>query len=214
MNKIILLSLISILVMCGCERCFNHAEMRRHINVNLDDMKAFDQSGEIKKEFIFDSKDFINAVTDNIDAKDATIENMQIETLQLSVSLAANNTATSLNNLHFKLGQGWGAEGASLLKHDLPFTFVNWATVKVANEFMIFRGVEQVKNGWAKAIASKGVQQFKLEMSAIVPAGTTFRGSIKLILVASMDAVTCELVPYGLGPSECMIIPIHLTLSY
>jgi len=207
MNKLYFLVGISHLILQGC----GFVEVHRHINTNLDNTQPFEVSGQWDKKFAFSTGKMINALEENVNAKsDAKIEKLEIETLQLSIALAPNNTATSLHNVHIKLGSGWSEPGETLAKFDTTRVPVNEGVIFAANSLMILKGVSAVKKSLNEVLITKRQSLFELNMSAFVPAGQTFRGSIKLILKASFDAVTCEAVPIGFGPSECMIVPITL----
>lgn len=188
----------------------NFVTLHRHINVDLDDNKNFEQTGTFSKTFDFYSHTLINAISENIDAKNARIENLQIESLQIAISLNSANTATSIHNVHIKLKSGWGDDGASLVNLDTARISTNKATVFIANTYLVFKGVEKVKEALLKNLVTNVDNHFTLEMSGFFPSGQVFSGNVKLILEATMDAVTCEKVPFGLGPSECMILPIYL----
>jgi hypothetical protein len=209
MKKLFFGVLTAVLVISGC----SYISVERHIMVNLDDVQPFEASNQFDKKFKISTGQIINAITDNIDTKNnPTIKNLQIEKLQLSISLLPNNSATSLHNIHIRLGKGWPTQGETLAKLDTSRVPVNQGLIYAANVFLVLKGVEQVKKGLNDFLVTKQGTEFELDMSGFIPAGQVFRGSIKLILRASFDAVTCEEVPIGFGPSECMILPfvVHL----
>lgn len=175
----------------------NYITIHRHINVDLDDNKTFEQSGSFAKAFDFYAHDLINAITENIDAKDARIGNLQIETLQLDIAVNSVNTATSIHNVHIKLAGGWGSDGSSLAKLDTSRIIVNRAAVIVANTYWVLAGVEKVKAALIKNLVSNQDQHFTMEMTGLIPTSQLFSGNVKLILKATLDAVTCERVPFG-----------------
>lgn len=210
MKKLIFLCLMSVFVLEGC----NYIRMKRHLTINIDDTKSFDQSGQIDKLYLLSTGNIINSLEKNINTKESvTIENLEIETLQLSIALLPNNTASSLHNIHIKLGKGWSGEGESLVKLDTSRIPVNQGLIYLANSYMIFKGVSAVKKSLTDFLVTKQGTLFELNMSGFVPAGQAFRGSIKLVLKTSFDAITCEKVPIGLGPSECMILPVSFKLA-
>lgn len=208
MNKIMILLVSLSLFSWSC----NYIVMKRHLNINIDDALAFDQGGTFTKEFKISTADIINAVSENVNTKTGKIEKLEIETIQLAISLAPNNTANSIHNIHVKLGKNWPEEGESLLKFDTTRVPVNRGIVYVANNLIIFKGISAIKKSLAQNLVTGKSTIFSLNMSGVIPAGEAFRGTIKLVLKASMDVETCEKVPLGIGPSECMVIPIALQL--
>lgn len=198
-------SFIYLILLSATLSSCNYITLRRHINVNVDDVKSFDQTGAFEKIYFINSGKIINAVTENVDTKSGSIEKLEIESIQITVGLLPNNTASSVHNVHVRLGKGFVEEGESLVKLDTSRLSINSATVFLVNNFMIFKGVSILKRELVKNLATGQSQAFELKLAGTIPAGQVFRGSMKLIIKASMDVVTCEKVPIGLGPSECMI---------
>ncbi len=191
----------------------NYVTFHRHINVNVDDVKTFDQAGAFEKTYNISSNKIINAVTEHIDSKKGRIEKLEIESIKVVVGLLPNNTASSVHNVHVRLGKGWLGEGESLVKLDTSRLSINSAEVFVVNTFMILKGVDILKNELVKNLATGIPQVFELKMTGTIPAGQMFRGSLKLVIKASMDVVTCEQVPFGVGPSDCMIKTLVLPFN-
>ncbi|HNR08924.1 MAG TPA: hypothetical protein PKM27_16515 [Saprospiraceae bacterium] len=183
----------------------NYITLRRHLNVNVDDVKTYDQSGAFEKSYFINTEKIINAVTENVNTEGGSIEKLEIESIQITVGLLPNNTASSVHNVHVRLGNGFVQAGESLVKLDTSRLPINSATVFLVNNFMIFKGVSILKTELVKKLATGQFEFFELKLAGTIPAGQVFRGSMKLIIKASMDVVTCERVPIGLGPSECMI---------
>lgn len=198
-------SFIYLILLSATLSSCNYITLRRHINVNVDDVKSFDQTGAFEKIYFINSGKIINAVTENVDTKSGSIEKLEIESIQITVGLLPNNTTSSVHNVHVRLGKGFVEEGESLVKLDTSRLSINSAAVFLVNNFMIFKGVSILKRELVKNLATGQSQVFELKLAGTIPAGQVFQGSMKLIIKASMDVVTCEKVPIGLGPSECMI---------
>lgn len=198
-------SFIYLMLLSATWTSCNYITLRRHINVNVDDVKSFDQAGAFEKSYIISSGKIINAVTENVDTKGGSIEKLEIESIQITVGLLPNNTASSVHNVHVRLGNGFVEVGESLVKLDTSRLPINSATTFLVNSYMIFKGVGILKRELVKNLATRQPEIFELKLAGTIPAGQVFRGSMKLIIKASMDVVTCEKVPIGLGPSECMI---------
>ncbi len=208
MKYLILVILSSMFLLQNC----NYVTFTRHLNVNLDDSKSFSQSGTFKKTYLISTTKIINAITENIDSKSARIEKLEIESMKLKVSLLPNNTASSIHNIHIRLAKGWSENSQTLVKLDTSRIIVNKAIIYVVNAYLDLKGVGVLKKDLVKNLATGNPQVFELEMQGLIPTGQTFLGNIALELKATMDAVTCEKVPLGLGPSECMVIPFTIKL--
>lgn len=179
----------------------NHVTFRRNINVNLNDKGDFNQSTSFTKEYSISTTQIVNAVSKNIDAKNARIEKLEIKSMKILVDLLPGNTATSIHNVSFTLKKLGTSD--VLAKLNDSGKFINSATVYALNKFIEAKILLGFKEDIAKGLATGKLEIYKIEMKGSIPAGQTLKGSISLQIEASMEAVTCELVPFGLGPSEC-----------
>ncbi len=191
------LLLVNLIIFSGC----NHVTFRRHINANLNDSKSINKGGTFDEQFAISTAEIINAISKNINTKDnsGSIEKLEIETINLKINLLPNNTATLIRNVKFILEK----TNSTLLKFDDSGKFVNSATVFALNKFIDTKIALGFKDDLIKNLATNKPETFFIKVSGAFPAGEFFRGTISLEFKASMDVVTCELIPFGLGPSDC-----------
>ncbi len=199
MIRFCFLILFSILIFSNC----NYVTFRRNINVNLNDTGVFNQTSTFSKKYTISTGKIINAVAENINASSARIEKLEIKAMKIEVNLLPGNTATSVHNISFTLAQGF-SEKKNLISVNESVKFINTGSVFVLNKFIEGKILLGFKNDLAKGLATGKSEFFDIDMKGSIPAGQLLKCSIQLQIEASVEAVTCEQVPFGLGPSECL----------
>lgn len=199
MIRFCFLILFSILIFSNC----NYVTFRRNINVNLNDTGVFNQTSTFGKKYTISTGKIINAVAENINASSARIEKLEIKAMKIEVNLLPGNTATSVHNISFTLAQGF-SEKKNLISVNESVKFINTGSVFVLNKFIEGKILLGFKNDLAKSLATGKSEFFDIDMKGSIPAGQLLKCSIQLQIEASVEAVTCEQVPFGLGPSECL----------
>lgn len=189
----------SVLIFSNC----NYVTFRRNVNVNIDDTRSINQITSFNQKFSISSAPILNAITENIDASSARIEKLEIKSMKLVINLLPGNTATSIHNVSFTLAQGF-TEKKTLISFTDSGKFINAGTVFVLNKFIDGKIALGFKDDISRSLATGKTEFFDIEMKGSIPAGQVLKVSISYQIEASVEAVTCERVPLGLGPSECL----------
>lgn len=186
-----------------------YIKINRHLNLNIDKEVQVNKTGTFTETFVISSVSLVNSLDKAIEAKSATIENIQIEAASVRVRADAGNTATVLRDIVFYIKEG--GTDKTLSTYNSNGLFINSGTIYALNSYLDISGVSVLKKEITKNLDRVNAgNTFTIFLSARISGNEVLKGQISLNFKISFDAVTCEKVPYGFGPSECMVVPIPL----
>lgn len=198
-------SLIALFLFAISISSCNYVQFKRHLEGNIASTLNFNETGTVTKSFKVSTAQFLKKLDQNIDSKDvADIENIQISDLAMTADLTAGNTATLLKNVRIALVS---TVSDTIYKLNEDTQLLNRTNLLLFKGLIDPRagalGLVAVKFKIEEAIRKRSNEAGTLSLSFTLPAGQKLTGVISLSFKVSLDAVTCEQVPFGLGPSEC-----------
>mgnify|MGYP001012908738 CR=1 FL=1 len=193
MQKIILSALCTM-----CLLSCNYVRFTRHLEGRIGDEIFFSSGGQVLQKYFLSATDLVNRLSDNINPSTSKITNIQISDIRMKVSLSPGNTASILKNINCSVT----SLKDTLYSYNSEWKFVE-SSVFLVNAYIKNIGLDLLKSKIEEAIVNKLNTIGYLNLGFTVPSGEKIIGSIKISLTVSMDVITCEKVPFGLGPSEC-----------
>ncbi len=212
MNFISVLLTTLMLTMAGS--CCNYVKFKRHIEKNIGDSHTFNAQGNVTKLYYLSLNDLVNYLDQEINSKKTSnLENFQINNISLSVSRNNENTASYLSNIKGELVGRGNSASSTLFKIDTNHVFTGITNVIKLNAALKLAAVTTLGSTIQDAILKKNLNAISLNIMFTVPPSQKLVADISFACTISMDVTTCELVPFGLGPSECMIKTIPFSIS-